>query len=102
VAVQIYLCVSESGSKRAELVREFYRRAKREEATKFQYPEIAPEVMASLSELLGVNVTIADVMLRLLQRLKVHCGRLYAGGLNDYELEIYPSYNQRILERNEK
>jgi octanoyl-[GcvH]:protein N-octanoyltransferase len=102
VAVQIYLCVNGSGSKRAELIRQFYEIAKQNEPTKFTYPDIVPEVMASLSELLDANFTIADVMLRLLTQLKEHSDHLYAGQLNDFELELFPGYYQRIAERNAK
>ncbi|WP_066367509.1 lipoate--protein ligase family protein [Neobacillus fumarioli] len=102
VAVQIYLCVSGSGADRAELIREFYKRAKGGQYTKFSYPEIIPEVMASLSELLNSSLTIADCMMRLLTELKKNSSRFYAGQLNEYELELLPSYVQRITERNEK
>lgn len=102
VAVQIYLCVIGSGSERAALVGEFYRLAKQGELTKFAYPEIAPEVMASLSELLGVQLTVSDCMLRLLQHLKQNSDLLYAGQLNEHELGLLPGYYQRIVERNEQ
>ncbi|WP_066310197.1 lipoate--protein ligase family protein [Bacillus sp. FJAT-29814] len=102
VAVQIYLCVTGSGSERAALVGEFYRLAKQGELTKFAYPEIAPEVMASLSELLGVQLTVGDCMLRLLQQLKQNSDLLYAGQLNEHELGLLPGYYQRIVERNER
>lgn len=102
VAVQIYLCVSGSGSKRAQLIKQFYEIAKQEEQTKFTYPEIVPEVMASLSELLAENLTIADVMLRLLNQLKINSDFLFAGQLNEYELGLFPDYYQRIVDRNEK
>lgn len=102
VAVQIYLGVNGSGSERAELVRQFYQIAKDEQQTKFSYPVITPEVMASLSELLNVNLTIADVMLRLLNQLKANSHRLYAGQLNEYELGLFSSYYQRVVDRNEK
>ncbi|XJZ27189.1 biotin/lipoate A/B protein ligase family protein [Bacillota bacterium Lsc_1132] len=102
VAVQIYLSVNGSGSARAEIVRQFYQIAKNSEAPKFSYPEIVPEVMASLSELLNNHFTIADVMLRLLRQLKVNSSRLYAGQLNEYELEIFPAYYERVVDRNEK
>ncbi|MED3561019.1 lipoate--protein ligase family protein [Bacillus xiapuensis] len=102
VAVQIYLCVNGSGSKRAELIKQFYEMAKAGEATKFAYPEVVPEVMASLSELLDQNFTISDVMLRLLNELKRHSDFLYAGQLNDYELELFPGYYGRVMDRNEK
>ncbi|WP_026572631.1 lipoate--protein ligase family protein [Bacillus sp. UNC438CL73TsuS30] len=102
VAVQIYLCVNGSGSKRAQLIKQFYEIAKGSEETKFAYPKIAPEVMASLSELLDQNFTISDVMLRLLNELKRNSDFLYAGQLNDYELELFPGYYQRVIDRNEK
>lgn len=102
VAVQIYLCVNGSGSARAQLIKQFYDLAKKEEETKFIYPQIFPEVMASLSELLSAELTIADVMLRLLQRLKANSSFLFNGQLNPLELELYPGYFQRVVERNEK
>jgi len=102
VAVQIYLCVNGSGSVRAELVRNFYELAKKGEQTKFSYPEITPHVMASLSELLGVQLTISDVMLRLLVELKKNSVRITAGQLNEFELELLPGYYERVLERNDK
>ncbi len=102
VAVQIYLCVNGSGSERAKLIQQFYQIAKNKQETKFTYPEIVPEVMASLSELLETPLTISDVMLRLLNQLKNNSGRLYSGGLNELELDLLPGYYQRIVERNEK
>jgi octanoyl-[GcvH]:protein N-octanoyltransferase len=102
VAVQIYLCVNGSGSARAELIKQFYEIAKGQEQTKFSYPEIVPEVMASLSELLGTELSIADVMLRLLNQLKNNSDRLYAGPLNEWEQELFPSYFQRVHDRNDK
>ncbi|RFU67976.1 lipoate--protein ligase family protein [Bacillus sp. V59.32b] len=102
VAVQIYLCVSESGSERAELLKEFYRQGKNHAETKFSYPDIRPEVMASLSELLNTPLTIQDVMLRFLQALKIRSGTIHASGLTPQELPLYEMYLARVAERNEK
>ncbi|MEH7272078.1 lipoate--protein ligase family protein [Neobacillus vireti] len=102
VAVQIYLCVNGSGSARAALIQKFYEIAKNNQETKFTYPEIVPEVMASLSELLGREFTVSDVMLRLLTQLKNNSDHLYAGQLNELELDLLPGYYQRIIERNKK
>lgn len=102
VAVQIYLCVNGSGSARANLIRQFYETAKKTEATKWVYPDIQPEVMASLSELLGCELTVQDVMLRFLNTLHQHAGRLYASSLGGEEAELYQQYLERVTERNEK
>ncbi|MGG7619424.1 lipoate--protein ligase family protein [Bacillus coreaensis] len=102
VAVQIYLCVTGSGSERAKVIQEFYSRAIQGEETKFSYPKIEPEVMASLSELFGVSLSVQDVMLRLLLTLKKKAGLLQAGVLADEELQMLDSYVLRVVERNDK
>ena len=102
VAVQIYLAVNGSGSKRAERIRTFYQIAKNGEATKFSPPEIVPDVMASLAELFNRPFTIEDIMLRLLTQLKSCSGQLIAGQLNEYELGIFPGYYERVVDRNDK
>lgn len=101
-AVQIYLCVNGCGAARAQLIKRFYEISKNGEETKFSYPEVVPEVMASLAELFDQNLTVSDCLLRLLNELKRYGGRLYSGPLNEYELEIFPGYYQRVVERNEK
>jgi octanoyl-[GcvH]:protein N-octanoyltransferase len=102
VAVQIYLCIDGSGSERAELIAEFYKRALQGEQTKFAFPTIDPSVMSSLTELTGQSLTVQDVMLRLLTSLKEASGQIYANTLQGPETDLYQHYYERILERNEK
>lgn len=102
VAVQIYLSITGSGSGRAEVIREFYFRAKKGENTKFSYPDIQPEVMASLSELFGVEMTVQDVMLRFLTFMNANSNELTSGYLEGTEIELFQHYYSRIIERNEK
>lgn len=102
VAVQIYLCVSGSGSERAELIKNFYTLAKKDIETKFSYPQIDRNVMASLSELLQEDLTIADVMLRALKVLHGKTEKLYSGTLTAEELPLFESYYERVVERNDK
>ncbi|MBP3041510.1 lipoate--protein ligase family protein [Bacillaceae bacterium Marseille-Q3522] len=102
VAVQIYLCVNGSGHARAEFIRQFYKIGKKNADTKFAYPDINPLVMASLSELLAVDLNVQDVMLRFLRVLKSFANHLYAGELSQDEKDSYEFYYQRVIERNEK
>lgn len=102
VAVQIYLCVIGSGSERANLIKNFYSLSKGAEYTKYHFPEIDPHVMASLSELLKVELSIADVMYRFLTTLKKNSDHLFAGTLSPYELTLFDGYYRRVIERNEK
>ena len=102
VAVQIYLCVEGSGSQRTELIKELYEISLQGTETKFEYPKIQPEVMASLSELLNRPLTVPEVVIRVQQLLNELSGNVVYQPLIDEELELYSFYLKRVLERNEK
>ncbi len=103
VAVQIYLNAFETRNQnRASILKEFYAIARKEEKTKFTYPDIVPETMASLSDLLGDTIDIQKLMLLMLQSLQNHADNLFSSQLEGEELELYQQNYARILERNEK
>ncbi len=103
VAVQVYLCVYGSGKERAEVLKTFYKTAKKNvPSSKFVFPDIRPEVMASLSELLETDLAIADVMLRFFNTLKFFGQQLYTEELNNEELKWYEAYYERLIKRNER
>ncbi|RNF40067.1 lipoate--protein ligase family protein [Planococcus salinus] len=98
IAVQVYLCIEGSGAERAELIRGFYEKGLAGQQTKFSYPVIKPEVMASLSELLGRDITVQETVLDLYELL----GSPVPQPLQPEETELYGFYLKRVLERNEK
>lgn len=101
IAVQIYLCVEGSGSERAELIKRFYENGLQGEKTKFEYPNIKPEVMASLQQLTGQNVTVFEVNERLRNLLSQKNGQLFELPLQQEEMELYNYYLDRVFKRNE-
>ena len=101
IAVQIYLCVEGSGSERAELIKRFYENGLQGEKTKFEYPDIKPEVMASLQQLTGKNVTVTEVNERLRNLLSQKSGQLFELPLQQEEMELYTYYLDRVFKRNE-
>lgn len=102
VAVQIYLCVEGSGKTRAELIRDFYEKGLQGEETKFAYPNVNPEVMASLSELLNMQLTVIDVVNRLRSVLASNTTYEESTTIREEEQELFDFYYKRVLERNEK
>jgi octanoyl-[GcvH]:protein N-octanoyltransferase len=102
VAVQIYLCVNGSGSERAETIKRFYELSKKGEETRYEYPDIVPEVMSSLSELLEEEFTIADMMMRILTSLQNRCQSLTTEGLSAEESLLFQQYYERVMERNRR
>jgi len=102
VAVQIYLCVNGSGAQRAELIKQFYELSKKGRETKQVFPEIVPEVMSSLTELLSTPFTIQDIMLRFLQVLQTKSKQLTSESLSAEEGLLFQDYLGRVTERNDK
>ncbi|MBU8905830.1 lipoate--protein ligase family protein [Desertibacillus haloalkaliphilus] len=102
VAVQIYLCVTNSGSERAALIGKFYDLAVQGQPVKFDYPTITPKTMASLSELLGEELTIQSVMYKLLTTLNTHGAKLLPSQLTADEMNVLDHHYERVLKRNEK
>lgn len=101
VAVQIYLCVEGSGSERAALIEKFYAQGLQQQVTKFSYPVIRPQVMASLNELIGQSLTVQDIVVRA-YRVLATLGQVQATSFNAEENTRYAFYLQRVLDRNAK
>ena len=103
VAVQIYLSVTGSGSERARMMKDFYRDAHAENSTKFTYPVINPDHMASLNELLGTDLSIEDVEKRALDALRSMGAELEDySGFDDEQEAQYEQFLRNIKERNKK
>ncbi|MFS0821278.1 biotin/lipoate A/B protein ligase family protein [Bacillus sp. 1P02SD] len=102
VAVQIYLGVTGSGAERAEIIRQFYEVGLQGAETKFVYPGVKPETMASLAELIDPNLTVQNVMLLLLQTLKTESEKIFASQLTEEEMPLFEQNLLRVLERNNK
>lgn len=65
VSVQIYLDIAGDSSERAAVVRQFYKYGIAGEQTKYTYPEINPQVMASISDLIGHALTVSEIIARI-------------------------------------
>jgi len=102
IAIQVYLCIEGSGAERASHIREFYEAGLQGEQTKFVYPVIVPEVMASVSEILGQTITVQDTVIRA-QRLMNHMiQNVHMQSLQPAETDLYMYYLTRVVERNKK
>ncbi|HHY21472.1 MAG TPA: lipoate--protein ligase family protein [Bacilli bacterium] len=102
VAIQIYLCVDDSGSERAKLIRRFYDIAVQNKPTKYTVPSIQPNTMASLAELLPIDVSVAGLIQRLLMTMKAHGAQLVQSSISEAEQTVFISQLERITVRNER
>ncbi|WP_082232619.1 lipoate--protein ligase family protein [Halobacillus massiliensis] len=101
-AVQIYLDITGSGAARASLLKNFYEIGLKESPTRFQYPNIDPRVMASLNELLGADLTVADVRNRILFQLNDWCGKIITDSLEGEEIDHFTKRFEQMIIRNKK
>lgn len=100
-AVQVYLCVNGNGAARARLIRNFYRRGIQGASTTFDYPDIDPSLMASLSEICGQDLTAAMLRHAVIQTLQTF-GSVSASDLSTAESNVFGYYYERMLRRNDR
>ncbi|WP_099159357.1 lipoate--protein ligase family protein [Virgibacillus ndiopensis] len=101
-AIQIYLDVEGNGRERAEMIRQFYEVSHRGEKTKFSYPMVVPETMASLSELLDENISMEDMKSRVRLSLEELSNEVVVIDFSDSELGAFEKRLEQMKKRNEK
>ncbi|WP_163969463.1 lipoate--protein ligase family protein [Oceanobacillus halotolerans] len=101
MAVQIYLDVEGNGYERASFIRDFYAKSRKQEETKFTYPDVNPSTMASLSELLGVKLTVEDMIKRVYRTLEAFSDSIVSPPFSKKELELFHTRLQQMQKRNE-
>lgn len=101
-AIQIYLDVEGKGQERAMMIRDFYEVSRKGASTRFVYPDVDPQIMASLSELLGMNLTVNEMKDRVLMTLGELSDEIVTTGFSDEERNAFESRYEQMVKRNEK
>lgn len=102
VAVQIYLAIDGDQTARSELIRDFYTISGKAKQTKYTFPNVNPDVMGSLSDLMKTDISLNDTLVRLFNSLRHYAGELVSGTLTPEELDLFPAYYERLIARNDK
>ena len=101
-AVQVYLAIEGSGSERAAHVRKFYHIGKNDEETKFTYPEVNPQVMVTLEEVLNKPMSVEDLVSKINRKLTDNGVQLTKKVLNEQETEWFEKRLNMMKKRNEQ
>ncbi|MDQ0207092.1 lipoate--protein ligase family protein [Alkalicoccobacillus murimartini] len=102
VAVQIYLCVTGSGEARAEVIRNFYEVALRDGEARYDVPTIRPEVMASLEELIGEELTVKSVLERAFEAMEQLGAVISPSEANEEEQNLFEQQLIRVTQRHDR
>ncbi|HLS59939.1 MAG TPA: lipoate--protein ligase family protein [Virgibacillus sp.] len=101
-AIQIYLDVEGDSQGKANLIQEFYDVSLRGETTKFIYPDVNPHVMGSLSELLGIKLTMEDMKKRVYQTVGELSNQIISPPFSEAEWTSFQTRLKQMEKRNEK
>lgn len=102
VGIFIYIAVEGSGKKRAELIRTFYETSIQQEKTTIPYPNVNPNVMASVSELTGQPITCDMLKQELIHMLSREQNTLDTRFLSAEEWALFETYKQRMKQRQQR
>lgn len=100
-AVQIYMDVAGSSKERANLIKHFYVYAKKNTTTPFTYPDVDPQTMASLSELLQTDITVTEMKNRVQSALEVLATSITTKPFTNKEIDIFTRRFKQMEKRNE-
>lgn len=100
-AIQIYLDINGDSYERASHIRRFYQLSKKNEETRFVYPAVTPEVMSSLSKLLGIPLTTDDVIHRVYSTLESFSEEIVITDFSAEEKETFEKRYKQMVKRNE-
>jgi len=100
VAVQVYLDVEGSSKKRASTIKQFYEMSTQRIVTKHTYPDVNPNVMGTISELLQQNFTVQLLIHKMMQHLQIQ--DIESVSMLDAEAEIFNKRYDQMQKRNEK
>ncbi|BAM48208.1 lipoate--protein ligase family protein [Amphibacillus xylanus] len=102
IAIQIYLSVTADHQSRARLIREFYQRGIQGEETRFNYPNVNPDVMEALETILNVPISVDDIVAKLVELLTNSGLEITNDQLTDAEKVTFMKRRELMLERNQK
>ncbi|MEK4566544.1 biotin/lipoate A/B protein ligase family protein [Alkalihalobacillus sp. FSL R5-0424] len=102
VAVQIYLCVTGSGSDRAEVIRQFYKEALKDGVARYEVPDIRPDTMASLEELTGEALTAPHVLDLAKQAMEQLGATIEPSEPSEDEQRVFEQQLERVTQRHER
>lgn len=101
VAIQIYLDLFGDTFKKGELIRDFYQISIQNKKTSFDFPQIKPETVKSLSDLIGKTLTIEEVTERIYEAIRFLKKKFLTTPLVTDEIKHYEDRLQLMYRRNQ-
>lgn len=101
VSVQIYIDICGNSKARANLIKQFYTISRKSERTIYEYPDVNPAVMGSLSELLNRNITVPEIVSRIKEVIDKSNSHIISTSFTEKEREVYNKRLNQMIKRND-
>lgn len=102
VAIQIYIDIEGSSLERAKVVKDFYHYSKQGVETKIPYPDVNPNVMGTISELVGKTFTVNGIIKKIKHLFSEFGIHISSEQLHPAEEDIFLKRLEQMHKRNEK
>lgn len=102
VAVQIYIDVEGSSKERATIVKNFYELSTGGKQTNYNYPNVNPNVMGTINELLSIDMTVNDLIKHIYNVISNDGTKQIETNLLELERDIFMKRLEQMEKRNEK
>lgn len=102
VAVQIYIDVEGSSKERASIVKNFYELSTANKKTTYDYPDVNPNVMGTINDLLSTNISVKELIVRIYHAISNHGSKNIQTDLLEIERDIFIKRLEQMEKRNEK
>lgn len=102
VAVQIYIDVEGSSKERASIVKNFYELSTANKKTTYDYPDVNPNVMGTINDLLSTNISVKELIARIYHAISNHGSKNIQTDLLEIERDIFIKRLEQMEKRNEK
>lgn len=102
LSVMIYVSVNGNQKKRSQMMRNFYDAGLKGEETKWSFPEINPDVMTTLEDVYGTDMTVDDLVERIKEVVTDYGASLTEGVYDEDLVQEFTTAHDKMMKRNEK
>ncbi|WP_035619058.1 lipoate--protein ligase family protein [Lacticigenium naphthae] len=102
VAIMIYISISGNQDERGQLIRSFYKEGLQNKQVKWDFPDVDPNVMTTLSEALHTEFTVEQAKEKISRVFQLNGISLHPAKYTQENTKIYQKNLTKMIKRNEQ
>ncbi len=102
LSIMIYISVNGNQKKRSQMMRDFYDAGLKGEETKWSFPDIEPDVMTTLEDIYGKEMSVDDLIERIKEVVVNYGASLVEGEYDEEVVREFEAAHEKMKKRNQK